>query len=100
MKVREGIRICGQHGCERRSAYRYTWPGRDENGVCEEHRPKLVAVARAIGLHLQLVPLSRWAILKETTPSGKQLFLCRVCGRKSPTPDKMCPAGCEESWEE
>jgi hypothetical protein len=28
--------------------------------------------------------------IEETTPSGKQLFYYRCCGRKAPTPDKLC----------
>lgn len=32
----------------------------------------------------------RWLVLKTTSPSGKTLFCCRVCGRTSPTPDKSC----------
>ena len=37
-----------------------------------------------------IVPGDRWDELKETTPSGKTIFRCRNCGRKSPTPDKVC----------
>lgn len=33
---------------------------------------------------------SRWTMLNETSPSGKQLFCCRVCGRISITPDRGC----------
>ncbi len=36
--------------------------------------------------------MSRWVVLYATTPSGKTLFVCRICGRKSPTPDRSCPA--------
>ena len=43
--------------CEAHAAYRYTWPGRDESFICEEHSQKLRAVANAMGLHLQMVPL-------------------------------------------
>jgi len=39
---------------------------------------------------------SRWIRLERTTPSGKQLFLCRTCGRESPTPDKRCADGCRD----
>lgn len=42
--------------CAARAAYRYTWPGRDESFICEEHAAKLRAVAEAMGLHLQLIP--------------------------------------------
>ena len=33
---------------------------------------------------------ARWTILNETSPSGKTLFCCKVCGRISVTPDKGC----------
>jgi hypothetical protein len=33
---------------------------------------------------------SRWVELYTTSPSGKTLFVCRFCGRISPTPDKVC----------
>ena len=33
---------------------------------------------------------SRWIEIYATTPSGKTLFVCKICGRKSPTPDKKC----------
>lgn len=32
----------------------------------------------------------RWKLLPKTTPSGKSLFRCTICGRESPTPDKKC----------
>lgn len=34
--------------------------------------------------------MSRWVELYATSPSGKTLFICRMCGRKSPTPDRTC----------
>jgi len=34
--------------------------------------------------------MSRWVELYATSPSGKTLFVCRFCGRISPTPDKVC----------
>jgi hypothetical protein len=51
------IEKCGQHGCTEAAAYRYTWPGRDEAGVCEAHVGKLRGVANAMGLPLQVIPL-------------------------------------------
>jgi hypothetical protein len=48
---------CSQNGCEFRPVFRYTWPGRDEAGVCGVHAVRLAAVAAAMGLHLQLIPL-------------------------------------------
>lgn len=44
--------------CKNLAKYRYTWPGRDESLICEKHVAKLAAVAEAIGLHLQIIPLS------------------------------------------
>ncbi len=48
---------CNQHGCNEPAAYRFTWPGQDEAGICEVHAVKLRAIAAAIGLPLQLIRL-------------------------------------------
>lgn len=42
--------------CGKPAVYRYTWPGRDQACVCDEHAPKLTGIASAMGLHLQLLP--------------------------------------------
>lgn len=34
--------------------------------------------------------MSRWVSLVTTSPSGKALFVCRMCGRTSPMPDRDC----------
>lgn len=44
--------------CDNEAAYRFTWPGEDESLICEKHVPKLQDVASAIGLALQIIPLS------------------------------------------
>jgi len=44
--------------CQQQAAFRYTWPGTDESFICSEHAKKLRNVAAALGLHLQLIPLS------------------------------------------
>lgn len=44
--------------CQERPHFRYTWPGKDESFVCFEHSRRLQRVAAAMGLHLQLIPLS------------------------------------------
>ena len=49
--------ICNQHGCDLPAAFRFTWPGNDEAGICEEHAPKLRGVADAMGLGLQLIAI-------------------------------------------
>lgn len=46
-------RTCGED-----AAYRYTWPGRDESFVCEDHAVFLRKVAAALGMHLQLIPIA------------------------------------------
>lgn len=50
--------LCRQDGCKNYAFYRYTWPGRDESAICTEHHPKLCSVAKAIGLYLQILPVS------------------------------------------
>ena len=49
--------VCNQNGCEAPAVARFTWPGRDEAGICAEHLPKLRGVASAMGLHLQIISL-------------------------------------------
>lgn len=45
--------------CKNTAIYRYTWPGRDESFICEEHASKLLDIANVMGLYLQLIPLSK-----------------------------------------
>jgi hypothetical protein len=49
--------ICNQDGCGETGAFRFTWPGRDEQAICADHATKLRVVAEALGFHLQLVAL-------------------------------------------
>lgn len=44
--------------CQEQPHFRYTWPGKDESFICFEHSRQLQRVAAAMGLHLQLIPLS------------------------------------------
>lgn len=44
--------------CGKFAIYRYTWPGRDETYICSIHSVKLIRIAEAMGLPLQLIPLS------------------------------------------
>lgn len=44
--------------CRNQASYRFTWPGRDESFICREHVDQLRGVANAIGLPLQIIPLS------------------------------------------
>lgn len=44
--------------CKNYARFRYTWPGKDESVCCEEHAKQIRTVADAIGLHIQIIPLS------------------------------------------
>ena len=44
--------------CQKEPVFRYTWPGQDEAYICREHAEWMRNVASAIGMHLQLIPLS------------------------------------------
>ena len=48
---------CNQAGCEQPAAFRFTWPGRDEAGICTEHERKMRGVAAAMGLYVQTIPI-------------------------------------------
>ena len=41
--------------CENPAFFRYTWPGRDESYICLECAEKVMGLAQAMGLYLQLV---------------------------------------------
>lgn len=43
--------------CGKQAAVRYTWPGRDEAVACVDCAKRLQAVAAAIDLPLQFIPL-------------------------------------------
>lgn len=49
--------FCNQVGCDKPAAYRFTWPGRAEAGICFTHVLQLVGAAEALGFQLQLIPL-------------------------------------------
>jgi len=49
---------CGQDGCDNPATHRYTWPGKDEAGVCSEHIERLRDVAASLRFHLQLIPVT------------------------------------------
>jgi len=40
--------------CPKPGAFKYTWPGRNESYICADHAEKLMAVASAMGLYLQI----------------------------------------------
>lgn len=49
---------CNQRECEEPGAYRFTWPGRNEDTICEDHVGHLRALAEVMGFHLQVIPLA------------------------------------------
>ena len=57
--------------CENPASKRFTWPGQDESFICDEHAPKLVGVAKAIGLHLQVITLTEEELKKGLTCNQK-----------------------------
>lgn len=65
--------ICNQKNCTNTAAFRFTWPGRDEAGICDTCAPKLRGVAEALGLPLQLIPLGVIAddLDSEVTPEHR-----------------------------
>jgi|GEM_PF-6729381 len=51
--------ICRQKSeCDQDAAFRFTWPGKDESFICERHGRRMVEIAQAMGLHIQLIPLT------------------------------------------
>jgi hypothetical protein len=48
----------GKIECGEIAAMRFTWPGSDESFCCIEHAMQLQKVAKAMGLHLQMIPVS------------------------------------------
>ena len=60
------MKLCKQAGCQELAVYRFTWPGRDESFICAKHKPKLISIATAMGLHLQVVALRPEELLKHT----------------------------------
>jgi len=63
--------------CENPCFFRYTWPGKDESYICLEHAHQLHNVARAIGLHLQMIQFQpnngtiEWPNCKQIIKEGK-----------------------------
>jgi rubrerythrin len=70
--------------CEQLPVFRYTWPGREESFICIEHSVGLANIANALGLFLQLIPLSGDEQLKvncsQEVKEKKDEWRCLVCG--------------------
>ena len=43
--------------CGAPAHFRYTWPGRDESFLCDDHVKGLKRVAETMGLYVQLIPM-------------------------------------------
>lgn len=54
--------------CKNMASYRFTWPGRNESVICEEHVGKLLSIAQAMGIPLQVIPLD----MDDTHPDCEQ----------------------------
>ena len=67
--IDEALLICAQRDCDEPTAFLYTWPGRDQAGVCVGHSGYLQRVAEAMDLHLQLLP---FAAPREAIPCSDQ----------------------------
>lgn len=50
---------CSKKDCDNAASYRFTWPGEDEEGICEEHRSILCSGALLMGFHLQVLPIEQ-----------------------------------------
>jgi hypothetical protein len=55
---------CNQKTCSEDAKFRFTWPGNDEAAACEKHALVVEAVAMAIGLSLQMIPVDAEAPVK------------------------------------
>ncbi len=44
--------------CENKASYRFTWPGRDGSFICSHHVYTLRNISDALGLPLQIIPLT------------------------------------------
>jgi hypothetical protein len=57
--------------CQQTAMYRFTWPGQDEKCICFIHALKLIDIAKALDLHLQLIQLSPEEMLYESCSQVK-----------------------------
>lgn len=48
---------CNQQTCDKEADFLFTWPGKDQAGICEICAHRLESIAKAMGLHVQLIPI-------------------------------------------
>jgi hypothetical protein len=75
---------CSQDECYFEVVGRYTWPGKDESGICAAHLPKLLAVAEACGFELQVIPVPAGSECHHPPPEELRAIWCSVCGAFKP----------------
>ncbi|MEE9610373.1 MAG: hypothetical protein V3W19_03935 [Desulfatiglandales bacterium] len=51
--------------CQNKATFRYTWPGKDESFICDEHEEQLRRIADAMGFHCQTIPIVGYEFVKE-----------------------------------
>ena len=56
----------GEALCGNPATHRFTWPGREESFICQEHLPKLQGVCSAMGMYCQFNPVHESDFAKET----------------------------------
>jgi len=44
--------------CSNKAEFRYTWPGKDEAFICQEHAFKMRRIVEAMGMYVQIIPLT------------------------------------------
>lgn len=63
---------CSQSGCEEKAVFLYTWPSRDQAGICLICSQKLLLVAKVLDLYIQLLPISTPELLDKDTVIGPE----------------------------
>jgi hypothetical protein len=66
------ITECNQKGCENPAAFRFTWPGKDEAGICAIHAVKMQGITRAMGLYVQTIPLTVDDYIRPAPPADPE----------------------------
>lgn len=46
-------------GCQNLADFMFSWPGQGPSFICNEHVPKLRAVANAMGLKIEIIQISK-----------------------------------------
>ena len=47
-----------ENKCPNKAEFRYTWPGKDEAFICQEHAFKMRRIVEAMGMYVQIIPLT------------------------------------------